>query len=141
MVDIKSGQRLTFMHRPGAGIQVEVHGTVKGTIPGDDFASAFLDAPVRSDQARSSSSYTGMSGIAACCRTAGDNGCQGRVKVTCALDSHAPEEYNMNTGTKRIVALFVEKSQQQWVVQDPEGNFWLLPSVEDPWGQRRRQRR
>jgi len=21
-------------------------------------------------------------------------------------------------------------------VQDPEGNFWLLPSVEDPWSQR-----
>jgi hypothetical protein len=42
----------------------------------------------------------------------------------------------MNTGTKRMVALFVEKSQQQWVVRDPEGNFWLLPSDEDPWGHR-----
>jgi hypothetical protein len=42
MVDIKSGQRLTFLYTPGAGIQVDVHGTVKGTIPGDDFATAFL---------------------------------------------------------------------------------------------------
>ena len=42
----------------------------------------------------------------------------------------------MTTGTKRMVALFVERSYQQWVVRDPEGNFWLLPSVEDPWGQR-----
>ena len=42
----------------------------------------------------------------------------------------------MNTRTKRLVALFVERSQQQWVVRDPEGNFWLLPSVEDPWEQR-----
>ena len=42
MVDIKSGQRLIFIHKPGAGIQVEVSGTVKGTITGDDFATAFL---------------------------------------------------------------------------------------------------
>ena len=42
MVDMKSGQRLTFTHKPGAGIQVGVNGTVKGTIPGDDFATAFL---------------------------------------------------------------------------------------------------
>ena len=42
----------------------------------------------------------------------------------------------MTTGPKRMVALFVERSYQQWVVRDPEGNFWLLPSVEDPWGHR-----
>jgi hypothetical protein len=42
----------------------------------------------------------------------------------------------MNTGTKRLVALFVERSQQQWVVRDPEGNCWLLPSVEDLWEHR-----
>ena len=42
MVDMKSGQRLTFIHKPGAGIQVDVNGTVKGTIKGDDFATAFL---------------------------------------------------------------------------------------------------
>ena len=42
MVDMKSGQRLTFLHKPGAGIQVDVNGTVKGMINGDDFATAFL---------------------------------------------------------------------------------------------------
>jgi hypothetical protein len=42
MADIKSGQRLIFLHKPGAGMQVEVNGTVQGTIPGDDFATAFL---------------------------------------------------------------------------------------------------
>jgi len=42
MGDMQSGQRLTFIHTPGAGIQVDVNGTVKGTIPGDDFATAFL---------------------------------------------------------------------------------------------------
>ena len=42
MADMKSGQRLTFIHKPGAGVQVDVHGTVKGLIKGDDFATAFL---------------------------------------------------------------------------------------------------
>jgi hypothetical protein len=42
MTDVKDGQRLTFIHRPGAGIQVDVNGTVKGMIEGDDFAKAFL---------------------------------------------------------------------------------------------------
>jgi hypothetical protein len=42
MTDMKTGQRLTFIRRPGAGIQVDVNGTVRGTIEGDDFANAFL---------------------------------------------------------------------------------------------------
>jgi hypothetical protein len=42
MVDMKSGQKLTFTHKPGAGIEVDVNGAVKGTIEGDDFAKAFL---------------------------------------------------------------------------------------------------
>ncbi len=37
---------------------------------------------------------------------------------------------------KQAVALFVERSCQQWVVRDPEGNFWILPSVELPWDHR-----
>jgi hypothetical protein len=40
----------------------------------------------------------------------------------------------MTTGPKRMVALLAERSSQQWVVRDPEGNFWLLPAVDDPWG-------
>jgi len=42
MVDMKSGQKLTFTHKPGAGIEVDVHGKVQGTVAGDDFAKAFL---------------------------------------------------------------------------------------------------
>jgi len=42
----------------------------------------------------------------------------------------------MTIGPKRLVALFVAKSSQQWVVRDPDGNFWLLPAGDDPWGQR-----
>ena len=37
---------------------------------------------------------------------------------------------------KQRVVLFAERSSEQWVVQDPEGNFWLLPSVDNPWSQR-----
>ena len=40
--DVKSGQKLTFIHKPGTGVQVDVNGVVKGTIKGDDFAKAFL---------------------------------------------------------------------------------------------------
>jgi hypothetical protein len=42
MADVKTGERLSFVHKPGAGLQVDVNGTVKGTIRGDDFAKAFL---------------------------------------------------------------------------------------------------
>ena len=42
MAEMKTGQRLTFVAKPGAGIEVNVNGTVKGTVEGDDFAKAFL---------------------------------------------------------------------------------------------------
>jgi hypothetical protein len=42
----------------------------------------------------------------------------------------------MTTDSKQRAALFVERSYQQWIVRDPDGNFWLLPSVENPWSHR-----
>ena len=42
MADLKTGQKLTFSFKPGAGVQVNVNGAVKGTIKGDDFGKAFL---------------------------------------------------------------------------------------------------
>lgn len=33
---MKSGQRLSFIRRPGAGVKVRVNEVVKGTIEGDD---------------------------------------------------------------------------------------------------------
>jgi hypothetical protein len=42
MGDMKAGERITFIHMPGAGTQVDVGGTTKGTVQGDDFARAFL---------------------------------------------------------------------------------------------------
>jgi len=42
MADVKTGQKMTFIFTPGAGVQVNVNGAMKGTIKGDDFAKAFL---------------------------------------------------------------------------------------------------
>ncbi len=42
MTDVKTGEQLRFVHKPGAGTQVSVKGAVKGTIAGDDFAHALL---------------------------------------------------------------------------------------------------
>lgn len=42
----------------------------------------------------------------------------------------------MTTLGKQVVALFVDRSSQQWVVRDPEGSFWTLPSALDSWDQR-----
>jgi hypothetical protein len=40
--DMKSDQRLTFIRRPGEGLEVIVGGVLKGTIPGDDFSRVFM---------------------------------------------------------------------------------------------------
>lgn len=42
MTAVGSGQRMTFLRLPGVGIQYSLDGAVKGTISGDDFATAFL---------------------------------------------------------------------------------------------------
>jgi hypothetical protein len=36
----------------------------------------------------------------------------------------------------RKLALYIDRSNQQWIVQDPEGNFWALPGDDDAWGHR-----
>ena len=42
----------------------------------------------------------------------------------------------MITMGKQTAALFVERSCGRWVVRDPDGNFWLLPSADDAWDRR-----
>src|SRR6185437_4522076 len=42
MTGVGSGQRMTFVRVPGAGIEYSLDGNPRGTIPGDDFATAFL---------------------------------------------------------------------------------------------------
>ena len=41
-VDMKSGQRMSFIRTPGKGIEVDINGTVKGSIAGDNFAKTLL---------------------------------------------------------------------------------------------------
>src|SRR5215813_3898128 len=65
-------------HRPAG----ERHGLLLGA----------LVTLVRRMQYGLESVYTGVGGIAVCCRTARDDGCQGQVKVTWTLGNHAPEE-------------------------------------------------
>lgn len=44
----------------------------------------------------------------------------------------------MLTLRTNVVKLYVDRSSQQWIVLDPEGNFWIVPSADDnPWSQRR----
>jgi len=40
--DVKTGQRMTFVHLPGRGVQMTLNGVLKGTLAGDDFARAFF---------------------------------------------------------------------------------------------------
>ena len=42
MVTLKRGHELTFTYKPGVGLEVEVNGTVQGTVAGEDFATAFF---------------------------------------------------------------------------------------------------
>ncbi|VTT97861.1 unnamed protein product [Gemmataceae bacterium] len=35
------------------------------------------------------------------------------------------------------VAIYVDRESGQWVVRDPEGDFWTLPPTDTPWDDRR----
>jgi hypothetical protein len=61
--------------------------------------------------------------------------CAPEIRRFLSLDERVPER-NMISPRRQRAVLFVERSSQQWIVQDPEGNFWLLPSVDNPWSQR-----
>jgi hypothetical protein len=37
---------------------------------------------------------------------------------------------------KQLTALFVDRINQQWIVRDPDGNYWILPSCDDAWDNR-----
>lgn len=42
----------------------------------------------------------------------------------------------MLTVRKQKVDIYVDRSRQQWVVRDPEGNFWIVPLTDTPWDDR-----
>ena len=37
---------------------------------------------------------------------------------------------------RHVAALYVDRSTQQWIVRDPDGNFWIVPSGDDAWDHR-----
>ena len=42
MADMKAGQRIILVQKPGSGVEVNVNGAAKGAIKGDDFAKALF---------------------------------------------------------------------------------------------------
>ena len=36
----------------------------------------------------------------------------------------------------RKLSLYIDRSNQQWIVRDPDGNFWIVPSDANPWEHR-----
>jgi hypothetical protein len=42
----------------------------------------------------------------------------------------------MMTFNTRLIGLYVDRFSKQWVVRDPEGNFWIVPSVDNGWEHR-----
>lgn len=42
----------------------------------------------------------------------------------------------MATLRRSTVSIYVDRASQQWVVRDPDGNFWIVPVVDHPWDHR-----
>ena len=44
----------------------------------------------------------------------------------------------MISSPSRTVAIYVDRAcTEHWIVRDPDGNFWIVPSVENAWEYRR----
>lgn len=43
----------------------------------------------------------------------------------------------MMTARKQGAAIFVDRSTEEWIVRDPAGDYWLVPSCEGGWEIRR----
>ena len=44
----------------------------------------------------------------------------------------------MISAPNRMAAIYVDRAcTEHWVVRDPEGNYWIVPSVADAWERRR----
>jgi hypothetical protein len=44
----------------------------------------------------------------------------------------------MISSATRRAAIFVDRTcTEHWIVQDPDGNFWIVPSVPNAWESRR----
>jgi hypothetical protein len=40
------------------------------------------------------------------------------------------------TVRKQTVAIFVDRSVDGWIVRDPAGDFWIVPSTDGAWENR-----
>jgi hypothetical protein len=59
------------------------------------------------------------------------------AKLVGSTDEPFPEEWAMSATGKVAVAVYVDRARpQHWIVRDPEGNFWIVPPVENPWDNR-----
>lgn len=45
----------------------------------------------------------------------------------------ARSEEDRPSPIRRRVALYVDRTTRQWVVRDPVGDWWSLPSTDDGW--------
>jgi hypothetical protein len=52
-----------------------------------------------------------------------------------AAHAHGKERAMMSIRQQRI-SIFVDRSSRQWVVQDPEGTFWVVPAIDEAWEHR-----
>jgi hypothetical protein len=44
----------------------------------------------------------------------------------------------MISAPNRKAAIFIDRTcKDHWIVQDPEGNFWIVPPVPNAWESRR----
>lgn len=42
----------------------------------------------------------------------------------------------MSRGTVTPIFLYVDRTTQQWIVRDRDGNLWILPVTDDAWEHR-----
>ena len=44
----------------------------------------------------------------------------------------------MISSPSRTSAIYVDRTcKEHWIVRDPDGNFWIVPSAENAWENRR----
>jgi hypothetical protein len=60
------------------------------------------------------------------------------ARLVFALNTHVREEWAMISSPRPKAAIYVDRAcTEHWVVRDPEGNYWIVPSVADAWERRR----
>jgi hypothetical protein len=46
------------------------------------------------------------------------------------------QEEPMLTIKRQSVTLYVDRPSQQWVARDSDGDYWVIPAVDEPWNHR-----